>query len=92
MRHIKDALESHVLALALLGAVFDVGPVLGPLLTPLKWQAAALTNLGFEPVLDLGYRWHVPTLIQRNLAWIWGEFALSALPHTLLTFEQVFEL
>ena len=51
------------LPLALLGAVFDVGPVLGPLLAPFEWQAAALTNLGLKPVLGLGYWGHVPTLI-----------------------------
>ena len=67
MRHIKDSLGCHALALALLGAVFDVGPVLGPFLAPLKGQPAALTDLGFKPVLGLGYLWHALTLIQWNL-------------------------
>ena len=58
---------SRPLALALLGAVFDVGPVLGPLLAPLKGQAAALTNLGLEPILGLGYRWHISTLFEAAL-------------------------
>ena len=58
------------LALALLRAVFDVGPVFGPLLAPLKGQAAALTNLGLKPILGLGYR-HVS---KPN----WGA---EALPH-----------
>ena len=64
MRHIKDALGCHALALALLRAVFDVGPVLGPFFAPLKGQAAAVTNLGFKPVLGLGYRWHDSTLFE----------------------------
>ena len=55
------------LPFALLRAVLDVFPVFGPFLAPLERQTAALTDLGFEPVLDLGYRWHAPTLIQRDL-------------------------
>ena len=62
--YVEDALEAHELTLALLGTVFDVGPVLGPFFTPLEGQAAALTDLGFKPVLGLGYRRHVSTLSQ----------------------------
>jgi hypothetical protein len=61
--YVEDALDTHALTLALLGTVFDVGPVLGPFFTPLKWQSAALTDLGLKPVLGLGYWGHVPTLI-----------------------------
>ncbi len=67
MGHIKNSLKSHALnrlTLALLGAVFDVGPILGPFFAPLKRQAAALTDLRFKPVLCLGYRWHASTLSQ----------------------------
>ena len=35
---------------ALLGAVLNVFPIARPLFTPLKWQVAALTDLGFEAV------------------------------------------
>ncbi len=65
--YVEDALETHALTLALLGTVFDVGPVLGPFLAPLKWQPTALTDLGLEPVLGLGYWGHVPTLIGTRL-------------------------
>ena len=64
--HVENALKTHALALALLGAVFDVDPVFSPLLSPLEWQAAAFTNLGLEPVLGFGYWGHAPTLIGRR--------------------------
>ena len=67
MGHIKNSLKSHALnrlTLALLGTVFDVGPILGPFFAPLKGQAAAVANLGFKPVLGLGYRWHDSTLFE----------------------------
>lgn len=67
MGHVKNSLKSHALnrlTLALLGAVFDVRPILGPFFAPLKWQATALTDLGLKPVLGLRYRWHASTLSQ----------------------------
>ena len=67
MRHVEDSLKTHALTLALLRAVFDVVPVLCPLLAPFKWQTAALTDFGLKAVLGLGYWWHALTLNLRTL-------------------------
>ena len=38
--------------MAALRAIFNAGPILGPLLPPFKLKAAALTYLGREAVFD----------------------------------------
>ena len=55
---------SDDLALALLRAILDVFPVLGPLLSPLESPAAASTDFWFEAVFRLWSRTHASSLIR----------------------------
>jgi hypothetical protein len=55
---------SDDLALALLRAILDVFPVLGPLLAPLKSPTAARTNLGLKAIFCLWGWAHVSSLIR----------------------------
>jgi hypothetical protein len=55
---------SDDLAPALLRAILDVFPVLGPLLAPLESPTAASTNLWLKTVLGLWGRTHGSSLIR----------------------------
>jgi hypothetical protein len=55
---------SDDLALALLRAILDVFPVLGPLLAPLETPATAQTNLWLEAVFGLWGFTHDSSLIR----------------------------
>jgi hypothetical protein len=55
---------SDNLAPALIRAILDVFPVLGPLLAPFKSPAAAHADLWFEAVLGLWDRAHDSSLIR----------------------------
>jgi hypothetical protein len=55
---------SDDLAPALLRAILDVFPVLGPLLSPLESPTAANADLGLKAILGLWCRTHDSSLIR----------------------------